>query len=134
MTPNNGVTVMSDHNRLDKALNSIQHSEIPPTTERLHNDWNRGAYTGQRSVLLRQNQGLPDVVCSQEQFSGPGGNVRRAESFLRGDRHPQGSSSDEYSELEGLDLDVAADKSGPLTAIAYALGIMLSAALWIWVG
>src|ERR1700761_2142364 len=101
---------MTDHNRLDKALNSIQHSEIPPTTERLHNDWNRGAYTGQRSVLLRENQGLSDAVCSQEQFSGPGGNVRRAESFLRGDRHPQGTSGYECDSLEGLDLDVAADR------------------------
>ena len=130
MTPSQGVTPMDGHNLKDKALNELQHSEIPPTTERLHNAWNRGSYPGQGSFLLSEDAGRR-LVRSQEQLSGAGSDVAAAEGYLRGDRYTPGQGSNERSELEGLDLDESVEKLGPWAAVGYAVAIALSVFFWI---
>lgn len=117
---------MDVHNLKDKALNSIQHSNIPPTTEEVLNAWNRGSHPGQGSVLLSEDAGRR-LIRAQEQLSGPGSNVAAAEGYLRGDRYTSGQRSNECE-------DIAVEPLPPFGAWAY-VGIViciLSACLVGW--
>lgn len=119
---------MSDHNLKYDALNSIQHSEIPPTTEEVLNAWNRGSSAGQGQVLLSQDGGGQGAFCAPNELLEPIRYAGGRASDLRSGNEHEGLVG---GECEGLDLEVPVGVGSPAALITFILAPIVGVVFWI---